>query len=242
MVQSMLLNEMLLVPIPPEVTARVEAYAQWLGADDGAMTDMMRVVRRIANGSLGLALMDFQRSGYFEELLAQPPEHLHTLARTGRRLGFRPCRRGPLRPVGGARALPGRLAGPGRVALLPGAWLHLPGSPRQRAAEPRPARLGPRARRLRLGGRIGDRGLRAHRALQRRSRGRSRSWPWCSGLFETGYLFDAAKGFFEYDRGHLSRDIDRMAVRLADAMYRGRDARVARQRHVPGAQHRPPRH
>ena len=41
------------------------------------------------------------------------------------------------------------------------------------------------------------------------------------GLFETGYLFDAAKGFFEYDRGHLSRDIDRMAVRLADAMYRG---------------------
>jgi hypothetical protein len=77
MVQSMLLNEMLLVPIPPEVTARVEAYAQWLGADDDAMTDMMRVVRRIASGSLGLALMDFQRSGYFEELLAQPPEHLH---------------------------------------------------------------------------------------------------------------------------------------------------------------------
>ena len=41
------------------------------------------------------------------------------------------------------------------------------------------------------------------------------------GLFETGYLYGAAKGFFEYDRGHLSRDVDRMAVRLADAMYRG---------------------
>ncbi len=41
------------------------------------------------------------------------------------------------------------------------------------------------------------------------------------GLFETGYLYGAAKGFFEYDRGHLSRDVDRMAVRLADATYRG---------------------
>ena len=41
------------------------------------------------------------------------------------------------------------------------------------------------------------------------------------GLFETGYLYGAAKGFFEYDRGHLSRDVDRMAARLADAMYRG---------------------
>ena len=41
------------------------------------------------------------------------------------------------------------------------------------------------------------------------------------GLFETGYLFGAAKGFFGYDRGHLSGDFDRMSVRLADAMYRG---------------------
>ena len=41
------------------------------------------------------------------------------------------------------------------------------------------------------------------------------------GLFETGYLFDAAQGFFGYDRGHLSGDVDRMSIRLADAMYRG---------------------
>ena len=41
------------------------------------------------------------------------------------------------------------------------------------------------------------------------------------GLFETGYFFDAANGFFEYDRGHISGDPERMAVRLADAMYRG---------------------
>ncbi len=41
------------------------------------------------------------------------------------------------------------------------------------------------------------------------------------GLFETGYLYGAAKGFFAYDRGHLSGDVDRMSIRLADAMYRG---------------------
>ena len=39
-----------------------------------------------------------------------------------------------------------------------------------------------------------------------------------------GYLFNAANAFFEYDRGHLSRDADRMAVRLADAMARGANA------------------
>jgi hypothetical protein len=38
-------------------------------------------------------------------------------------------------------------------------------------------------------------------------------------LFETGYLRSGA-GLFEYDRGHLSAD-EGMAVRLADAMFRG---------------------
>ena len=74
MVQIMLLGEMLLVPIPREVSERVEEYAAWLGVGD----DMIKVVRRIANGSLGLALIDFQRSGYFEQMLEEPPEHLHT--------------------------------------------------------------------------------------------------------------------------------------------------------------------
>ena len=68
MLQLMLLGELLLVPLPPEVTARVEEYAAKLGVAD----DMMRVARRVANGSLGLALIDFERSGYFDRLLDQP--------------------------------------------------------------------------------------------------------------------------------------------------------------------------
>jgi hypothetical protein len=42
-------------------------------------------------------------------------------------------------------------------------------------------------------------------------------------LFETGYLIGGA-GLFQYDMGHLSRTSDqakRMASRMADAMYRG---------------------
>ena len=58
------------------------------------------------------------------------------------------------------------------------------------------------------------------------------------GLFETGYLYGAAKGFFGYDRGHLSRDVDRMAVRLADAMYRG--AMLARHLNDTGPARTPP--
>ena len=68
MVQLMLLGEMLLVPLPPEVTDRVEEYAGRLGVAD----DMIAVARRIASGSLGLALIDFERSGYFDQLLEQP--------------------------------------------------------------------------------------------------------------------------------------------------------------------------
>ncbi len=72
---------------------------------------------------------------------------------------------------------------------------------------------------------------------------RSPCWRWCSACSRPATSTAPAKGFFEYDRGHLSRDADRMAVRLADAMYRGRDARLARQRRPTRARRdRPARH
>ena len=89
MVQLMLLGAMLLVPLPPEVIARVEEYAGKLGVAD----DMLRVARRIASGSLGLALIDFERSGYFDHLQEQPTEHLHTTRRPVRRVAARRQRR-----------------------------------------------------------------------------------------------------------------------------------------------------
>jgi len=74
MVQFMLLGELVLVPLPPEVVGRVEAYAAELGVDDA----ILKIARRYATGSLGLALIDFQRSGYMEEWTPASTAHLHT--------------------------------------------------------------------------------------------------------------------------------------------------------------------
>jgi hypothetical protein len=216
MVQIMLLAEMLLVPIPPAVSARVETYAAWLGVGD----DMIKVVRRIANGSLGLALIDFERSGYFEQMLSEPPEHLHTSRALdeaweaacsddelhARWAALEHCPKGSL-GLGVWRFYRARgFSFPGRPQSAPPQlaqhdWIHVLadyGSTVESEIEV--FALVARAN--------DDPGAFALLAM-------------VLGLFETGYLYGAAKGFFEYDRGHLSRDVDRMAVRLADATYRG---------------------
>jgi hypothetical protein len=216
MVQAMLLAEMLLVPIPPDVTARVESYARCLRVGD----DMMRVVRRIASGSLGLALIDFERSGYFERMLAEPPDHLHTtralsdawqLAVDDRALfdrwaALEHCPEGSL-GLGVWRFYRARgFTFPGRPESAPPSlaqhdWIHvLAGYGSTVESE------------IEVFGLI----ARANDDPQGFS-----LLAMVLGLFETGYLFGAARGFFSYDRGHLSGDVDRMSVRLADAMYRG---------------------
>ena len=216
MVQIMLLSTMLLVPIPRDVSDRVEEYAGALGVGD----DMIKVVRRISNGSLGLALIDFQRSGYFEHMLEEPPEHLHTSRALdeawqsacidddlyAKWTALEQCPEGSL-GLGVWRfyrargfTLPGRLeSAPPHLAQHD--WVHVLadyGSTVESEIEV----FGLIARAN------DDPGAFALLAM-------------VLGLFETGYLYGAAKGFFEYDRGHLSRDVDRMAVRLADASYRG---------------------
>ncbi len=216
MVQAMLLAEMLLVPIPPDVTARVESYAEWLGVGD----DMIRVVRRIASGSLGLALIDFERSGYFEQLLAEPPEHLHTTralsdawelacqddALYEQWAALEHCPEGSL-GLGVWRFYRARgFTFPGRPESAPPTlaqhdWIHV----------------------------LADYGSTVESEIEvfgliARANDDPHAFSLLAmvlGLFETGYLYGAAKGFFGYDRGHLSGDVDRMSVRLADAMYRG---------------------
>jgi hypothetical protein len=220
MVQGMLLAEMLLVPIPAEVTAQVEEYAAHLGVDD----EMMRVVRRIANGSLGLALIDFERSGYFERLLEDAPPHLHlseTLddawercyaddALYERWTALEQCAPGTLgRKVwefyrARGFTFPGHL-GSAPPTLAQHDWIHV----------------------------LADYGSTVESEIEvfgliSRCNDDPEGFALLAmvlGLFETGYLYGAARGFFEYDRGHLSRDVDRMAARLADAMARG--ARLA---------------
>jgi hypothetical protein len=219
MVQTMLLLELLLVPLPPEVTARVEQYAAALGVQD----QMLRVTHKIASGSLGLALIDFERSGYFEKMLETPPSHLHTeraladawegvcgdepLAARWSALGSRP--EGSL-GLGVWRFYRARgFSFPGSPGSAPPIlaqhdWIHV----------------------------LADFGSTVECEIEvfgfiSRANDDPAGFSLLAmvlGLFETGYLFNAAKGFFEYDRGHLSRDADRMALRLADAMARGANA------------------
>jgi hypothetical protein len=219
MVQVMLLTELLLVPLPPEVTERVERYALALGVQD----NMLRVTHKIASGSLGLALIDFQRSGYFEKMLEQPPEHLHTeralddawegigndpaLAKRWSALGQ--CPEGSL-GLGVWRFYRARgFSFPGSPGSAPPAlaqhdWIHV----------------------------LADYGSTVESEIEvfgfiSRANTDPEGFALLAmvlGLFETGYLFNAANAFFEYDRGHMSRDVEHMSVRLADAMARGANA------------------
>ncbi|HEY3724811.1 MAG TPA: hypothetical protein VGN59_15770 [Acidimicrobiia bacterium] len=219
MVQVMLLLELLLVPLPPEVTKQVEEYAAALGVED----HMLRVTDRIARGSLGLALIDFERSGYFQTMLERPPAHLHTAAAlddawqgvgddpelAARWEALEHCPEGSLgRGVwrfyeARGFTFPGS-AGSAPPTLAQHDWIHV----------------------------LADFGSTVECEIEvfgfiSRANDDPAAFALLAmvlGLFETGYLFNAAKGFFEYDRGHLSRDADRMAVRLADAMARGANA------------------
>ena len=218
--QAMLLAEMLLVPIPPSVSARVEEYGAHLGVGD----DMLQVVRRIANGSLGLALIDFERSGYFDQLVQRAPDALHLpealddawqLSCTDdemfeRWAALEHCAPGTLgRGVwefyrARGFTFPGH-AGSAPPTLAQHDWIHV----------------------------LADYGSTVESEIEvfgliSRCNDDPQAFSLLAmvlGLFETGYLYGAARGFFEYDRGHLSGDADRMAVRLADAMARG--ARLA---------------
>jgi hypothetical protein len=216
MVQAMLLAEMLLVPIPADVTARVESYAAWLGVGD----DMIRVVRRIAHGSLGLALIDFERSGYFEQMLAEPPEHLHTTRALSDAWQLA-CDDDPLYAQWAAlEQCPEGSLGLGVWRFYRARGFTFPG---------RPDSAPPNLAQHDWIHVLADYGSTVESEIEvfgliARANDDPHAFSLLAmvlGLFETGYLYGAAKGFFAYDRGHLSGDVDRMSVRLADAMYRG---------------------
>ena len=182
--------------------------------------DMMRVAHRVANGSLGLALIDFERSGYFDRFLDQPSDYLHTsqaqsdawelatadTALYDRWAALEDCPEGSL-GQGVWRFYRARgFTFPGRPNSAPPTlaqhdWIHV----------------------------LADYGSTVESEIEvfgliARANDDPTAFSLLAmvlGLFETGYLYGAAKGFFEYDRGHLSRDADRMALRLGDAMYRG---------------------
>ena len=221
MLRFMLLTALVLNPLPEEVVERIEEYARELGVE----SEMLRVAHRFARGSFGLALIDFERSGYMETWDASRSNALHTsreladawqevvsdesLAERWESLADLP--EGTLgREVAkfyDARgfAVPGR-PGSAPPLLAQHDWVHVLagyGSTVESEIEVFGfiARANDDARAFSLLAQV-------------------------ISLFETGYTA-SGMGLFQYDRGHLSHQ--GVAVRLADALRRGALAAAANQ-------------
>lgn len=73
-VHHMVLGELILVPLPEDVAARVAQYARALGVQD----DFIGIARRYAQGALGLAWVDLRRSGFTDRWNAERMAPLYT--------------------------------------------------------------------------------------------------------------------------------------------------------------------
>jgi hypothetical protein len=219
MLRFMLLAALVLNPLPEDVVERIDRYAGELGVEN----DMLQVARRFARGSLGLALIDFQRSGYMETWDPGRSRVLHTSSEladawqvvvrddelAARWESLRELPDGTLgREVANfyeARGFvfPGR-PGSAPPLLAQHDWVHVLagyGSTVESEIEVFGfiARANDDARAFSLLAQV-------------------------ISLFETGYTA-SGMGLFQYDRGHLSHH--GVAVRLADALRRGALAAAA---------------
>ena len=213
MLQFMLMCSLVLTPLPDAVVDRVESYARELGVDN----DMLRVAQRYAHGSLGLALIDFNRSGY---TALWDPAHAQALHVSGALVeAWAQSVSDPALATKWAelRELPDETLGRQVANFYDARGFTFPGTPN--SAPPLLAQHD-WVHVLAGYGSTVESELEVF-ALISRANDDPRAFSLLAmviSLFETGYLATGA-GLFEYDRGHLSHD--GMAVRMADAMRRG---------------------
>jgi hypothetical protein len=215
-VHLMVLGELILRPIPPEVALRVEHYARALGIDDR----FVRVARRYAQGAFGLAWLDLRHSGFAEHWERARKDQLRTRVLLEDQLaagvedeelaeqwmGFAELDPGTLgRSVwemyrSRGFGLPGTTGG-ASAYLAQHDFVHV----------------------------LADYGTNLAGemevfALIGRADPDPKGFAWLAtliGLFETGYVADA--GFFSGDLRDRMLDRPAMHVRIADALRRGRD-------------------
>jgi hypothetical protein len=215
-VHHMVLGELILRPIPPEVARRVEEYARALGIDDR----FVRIARRYAQGAFGLAWLDLHRSGFAEHWERARMDQLKTDVKLEHQLAA-----GVEDPALAERWMSFADLEPGTLGR--GVWdmyrsrgFGLPGS---------------------LGGAsaylaqhdfvhvLADYGTNLNGELEvfaliGRADPDPKGFAWLAtliGLFETGYVADA--GFFSSDLRERRLDSTEMHVRIADALRRGRN-------------------
>lgn len=217
-VHHMVLGELVLRPLPPEVARRVADYAAALGVQD----DFVRVARRYAQGAYGLAWMDLQRNGFVGHL-----EQTATSEGVAPVTGVR--RSDPFAPAVVDRELSDRWHGfasfpedtlgrrvwemyDGRGFILPG---DPGGAPRYLAQHDFVHVLADYGTNLR--------GELEVFALIGRADPDPKGFAWLAtliGLFETGYIADT--GFFTRDVREGNVRAMGMPLRIADAIRRGK--------------------
>jgi hypothetical protein len=214
-VHVMVLAELILKPIPPEVARRVATYADALGAND----QFVRIARRYAQGAFGLAWIDLHRNGFAEHWEMVRMDQLKSKVKLEDQLALGVEDR-PLAELWHSfqQFAPGTL---GRTVwdMYRGRGFTLPGS---------------------IGGAsaylaqhdfmhvLADYGTNLPGELEVFSLiGRAdpdpKGFAWVAtlvGLFDTGYVESA--GFFDADIKERRLDSTAMHVRVADALRRGR--------------------
>jgi len=213
MLQFMLVGALVLSPLPESVVNNVENYAHELGVSN----DMLRVAEEYAHGSLGLALIDFERSGYMDEWDPERAKVLHTSRAIDDAWQTCSLDDALAQQWEALRELPDGSLGREVVKFYDARGFVFPG---------RPGSAPPLLAQHDWVHVLADYGSTVESELEvftfiSRANDDPRAFSLLAmviSLFETGYLARGA-GLFEYDRGHLSHE--GMAVRVADAMRRG---------------------
>lgn len=215
-VQHMVLGELVLRPLPPDVARRVAEYAAALGVHD----QYVRVARRYAQGAFGLAWMDLHRSGFAEHWESARTDQLKSDVRGDHQLALGEVDPGLEARWSAFEDLPAGTLGRLVWEMYDGRGFTLPGAPGGASAYLAQhdfvhvlADYG-----TNLDGEI------EVFALIGRADPDPKGFAWLAtlvGLFETGYIADA--GFFTGDLRDRHLDSPEMHVRLADALRRGKE-------------------
>jgi hypothetical protein len=214
-VHHMVLGELVLRPLPPDVALRVAKYAKALGVDDR----FVRVARRYAQGAYGLAWMDLHRSGFMEHFAQAELSGLRSSVELDD-----PLQRADVDPELEARwaafeDLPGDTLGRSVWEMYDTRGFALPGS--EQGASPYLAQHDFVHVLANYGTNL--KGELEVFAFIGRADPDPKGFAWLAtlvGLFETGYISDA--GFFVKDTKDHSIRAGEMNRRLADAIRRGK--------------------
>lgn len=213
MLRFMLLCALVLNPLPEAVVDRVDVYARELGVEN----DMLRVAHRFARGSFGLALIDFERSGYMETWDPSSSPVLHTSHELDDAWQEVSRDEQLAERWESLRDLPDGTLGRKVVKFYDARGFVFPG---------RPGSAPPLLAQHDWVHVLAGYGSTVESEIEvfgfiARANDDPRAFSLLAqvvSLFETGYAA-SGMGLFQYDRGHLSHE--GVAVRLADALRRG---------------------